>query len=89
MNTEMGKIANAITLAQDGKTPLEIKLEQLSKVLTKIVIGVCIFIFAFNVITKYFLGAPGAGKGTQAEVICKKLSIPPRRSGRRVFQDCA
>lgn len=60
MDTEMGKIANAITLAQDGKTPLEIKLEQLSKVLTKIVIGVCIFIFAFNVVTKYFLGAPGA-----------------------------
>ena len=22
------------------------------------------------------LGAPGAGKGTQAEVICKHLSIP-------------
>ena len=26
MNTEMGKIATAITLAQDGKTPLELKL---------------------------------------------------------------
>ena len=26
MDTEMGKIANAITLAEDGKTPLEIKL---------------------------------------------------------------
>ena len=22
------------------------------------------------------LGAPGAGKGTQAEVLCKQLSIP-------------
>ncbi len=60
MDTEMGKIANAITLAKDGKTPLEIKLEQLSKVLTKLVIGVCVFIFAFDIITKYFLaeGAP-------------------------------
>ena len=28
MDTEMGKIANAITLAEEGKTPLEIKLEQ-------------------------------------------------------------
>ncbi len=55
MDTEMGKIANAITLAQDGKTPLEIKLEQLSKILTKLVIGVCVFIFAFDIITKYFL----------------------------------
>ena len=32
MDTEMGKIANAITLAEDGKTPLEIKLEQVQKV---------------------------------------------------------
>ena len=55
MDTEMGKIASAISLAEDGKTPLELKLEQLSKVLTKIVIGVCIFIFAFDLITKFFL----------------------------------
>ena len=57
MDTEMGKIASAISLAEEGKTPLEIKLEQLSKVLTKIVIGVCIFIFAFDLITKFFLVA--------------------------------
>ena len=57
MDTEMGKIASAISLAEDGKTPLELKLEQLSKVLTKIVIGVCIFIFAFDLITKFFLVA--------------------------------
>lgn len=54
MNTEMGKIANAISLTQDGKTPLELKLEQLSKVLTKLVVGICIFIFAFDIVTKYF-----------------------------------
>lgn len=56
MDTEMGKIANAITLAEDGKTPLEIKLEQLSKVLTKLVLGVCVFIFAFDILTKVILG---------------------------------
>lgn len=55
MDTEMGKIANAITLAEDGKTPLEIKLEQLSKVLTKLVIGVCAVIFAYNIITQYII----------------------------------
>ena len=60
MNTEMGKIANAITLAKEGKTPLEIKLEQLSKILTKLVIGVCVFIFAFNIVTKFFMGGEGA-----------------------------
>ena len=60
MNTEMGKIANAITLAKEGKTPLEIKLEQISKILTKLVIGVCVFIFAFNIVTKFFMGGEGA-----------------------------
>ncbi len=55
MDTEMGKIANAITLAEEGKTPLEIKLEQLSKVLTKLVIGVCVIIFAYNILTQYIL----------------------------------
>ena len=28
------------------------------------------------------LGAPGAGKGTQAEIISKKLNIPDRKSTR-------
>ena len=27
------------------------------------------------------LGAPGAGKGTQAEVICEKLNIPAISTG--------
>lgn len=50
MNTEMGKIADALTQAQDSKTPLQIKLSQLSKVLTYLVIGICIFIFAVSLI---------------------------------------
>ena len=57
MDTEMGKIADAISQAEDGKTPLEIKLEELSRILTKLVIGVCIVIFAYNVITRYFFGS--------------------------------
>ncbi len=59
MDTEMGKIADAISTAEESKTPLEIKLEQLSKVLTKLVIGVCIVIFGYNIITQYFM-AEGA-----------------------------
>ena len=27
------------------------------------------------------LGAPGAGKGTQAEIICEKLSVPTISTG--------
>lgn len=50
MNTEMGKIADALTQAQDSKTPLQIKLAQLSKILTYLVIGICIIIFAISLI---------------------------------------
>ena len=50
MSTEMGKIADAISQAEEELTPLQIKLAQLSKILTKMVIGICIFIFALGVI---------------------------------------
>lgn len=50
MQTEMGKIADAIANAEEGETPLQIKLNQLSKILTKLVIGICIFIFGFQLI---------------------------------------
>ena len=50
MNTEMGKIADAISQAEEELTPLQIKLAQLSKILTKLVLGICLFIFALGVI---------------------------------------
>lgn len=50
MNTEMGKIAHAITKAEEGLTPLQLKLNQLSKILSVTVIGICAFIFAFAII---------------------------------------
>ena len=48
MDTEMGKIADALTKAESGQTPLQIKLGQLSRILTYIVIGICIFMFGFR-----------------------------------------
>lgn len=50
MDTEMGRIADALSLAEDGQTPLQIKMAQLSKVLTKVVIGICIIVFAAQLI---------------------------------------
>ncbi len=50
MDTEMGKIADALSNAKEGKTPLQMKLSQLSKVLTYLVIGICVAVFAINVI---------------------------------------
>jgi len=48
MDTEMGKIAHAITQTEENETPLQIKLNQLSKILSILVIGICVFIFAFS-----------------------------------------
>ncbi|MBQ3867588.1 MAG: cation-translocating P-type ATPase [Clostridia bacterium] len=56
MDTEMGKIATAIQEAKDSKTPLQQKLAQLSRVLTKLVIGICIFIFLFGVVRQFIAG---------------------------------
>ena len=50
MNTEMGKIANALTEAEDETTPLQQKLNQLSKILTVMVVAICLFIFVFGLI---------------------------------------
>lgn len=50
MDTEMGKIATALANVAEEKTPLQMKLAQLSKILTWLVLGICVFIFAFNVI---------------------------------------
>ncbi len=50
MDTEMGKIADALANAQEGETPLQIKLNQLSKVLSYLVIGICAFIFVFSLV---------------------------------------
>ena len=50
MNTEMGKIADALVKAEEGQTPLQIKLSQLSKLLTWLVLGICVVIFAVQIL---------------------------------------
>ncbi|MBR5278943.1 MAG: cation-translocating P-type ATPase [Clostridia bacterium] len=48
MDTEMGKIAQAITDASDEKTPLQVKLAQLSRILTVAVLAICAVVFVIN-----------------------------------------
>jgi len=50
MDTEMGKIAGALQQAEDGETPLQIKLNQLSKILTWLVLGICIIVFGVQLL---------------------------------------
>ncbi len=50
MNTEMGKIAGVLSQTEQEETPLQKKLSQLGKMLSKAVLGICIFIFIFDLI---------------------------------------
>ena len=50
METEMGKIADALANAAEGQTPLQIKLAQLSKILTYLVLGISVVIFAVQLL---------------------------------------
>ncbi len=52
MDTEMGKIAGALAAASDEETPLQKKLDKLGKTLSFLVLGICVFIFAFNLLMK-------------------------------------
>ncbi len=54
MDTEMGKIADALAKAEEGKTPLQIKLAGLSKILTYLVIGICVIIFGVQLLRSGF-----------------------------------
>ena len=48
MDTEMGKIAGALSATAEEQTPLQRKLDELGTMLSKLVLGICLFIFAFN-----------------------------------------
>ena len=48
MGTEMGKIAGALAATEEEETPLQRKLDELGTLLSKMVLGICVFIFAFN-----------------------------------------
>ncbi len=53
MDTEMGKIADALAKTQSGETPLQKKLGQLSRILTYLVIGISLFIFGFGMLRTF------------------------------------
>ncbi len=59
METEMGKIADALTQAKDEDTPLQIKMGELSKILSFIVLGICAVIFAVDIFRNMSTGITG------------------------------
>ena len=55
MDTEMGKIAGALRMAEKEQTPLQKRMAELSSFLTKLVIGICIVVFAVGCIQSVVL----------------------------------
>ncbi len=50
MDTEMGSIADALTNAKDEETPLQIKLRELSRKLSAMILIICAFVFIVNLV---------------------------------------
>ena len=56
MQTEMGKIADVLAKTEAEVTPLQKKLNSLSKILSFLVLGISVFIFAFKIFTSETFG---------------------------------
>lgn len=50
MDTEMGKIAGALADTGDEQTPLQRRLDELGRTLSKLVLAICVFIFVFDLV---------------------------------------
>ena len=60
MDTEMGKIADALSEAEDEQTPLQKKMGELSKFLTKLVIGISVLVFAVGLVESILTAGTGS-----------------------------
>ena len=76
MDTEMGKIAGALAETADEETPLQKRLDQLGKTLSFIVLGICVFIFAFNLLMKGDYSIGGILKTFMVAVSLAVAAIP-------------
>ncbi len=72
MATEMGKIAGVISAAKEEQTPLQKKLDELGGLLSKMVLGICVFLFAFNL---FMARGELAAGGHALEVILKTFMV--------------
>ena len=59
MDTEVGKIADALTLAEKELTPLQKKMSELSAFLTKLVIWICVIDFIVGVVETVLVSKDG------------------------------
>ena len=72
MSTEMGKIAGVLSNTKDEQTPLQRKLDELGRLLSKMVLGICVFIFAFNL---FMARGELTASGYALEVVLKTFMV--------------
>ena len=76
MATEMGKIAGALAATAEEETPLQRKLDELGTLLSKLVLGICVFIFAFNLFAaRGELAVPGHTLSVVLETFMVAVSL--------------
>ena len=72
MDTEMGKIAGVLAQTEQEQTPLQRKLNELGKTMSKLVLGICVFIFAFNL---FMARGELTASGHALEVVLKTFMV--------------
>ncbi len=76
MNTEMGKIADALAQAEDNETPLQKKLAGLSRILTWLVLGISIVVFGVQLVRAFATDTPvNFELGLDAFMIAVSLAV--------------
>ena len=76
MDTEMGKIAGVLAQTEEDQTPLQRKLDQLGKTLSWLVLGICLFIFAFNLFMRQDYSITGILETFMVAVSLAVAAIP-------------
>lgn len=76
MDTEMGKIAGIIQSTSEGETPLQKRLSQLSKILSALVLGICVVIFAIRLISSGEFGVEGILESFMLAISLAVAAIP-------------
>ncbi|MBP3310283.1 MAG: cation-translocating P-type ATPase [Ruminococcus sp.] len=72
MDTEIGKIASLMQNAKKKKTPLQVSLDKFSKILSIVVIAVCIIVFLLT----YFINGQPVGDALMFAVALAVAAIP-------------
>ena len=76
METEMGKIAGVLARTEQEETPLQKKLTQLGKTLSWLVLGICVFIFVFDLLVAGDFSLSGILKTFMVAVSLAVAAIP-------------